>query len=385
MDGRMTEQPEVAMRRLQALAPLVVQHQAASDRDRRLSPEVVQAMVQADLFRLWSPRAYGGAEVSPRALIDIVEAASAIDGSFGWCVANACASGQMMAYLPPEVAGPWVANPDCQMAISTAALGIARRTEGGFRVTGRWPFASGILTARYVSGLCKIEGEGDPENPELIYCHFEVGEVQIIDTWHVIGLKGTGSNDFAVADHFVPAGRAHRFLGVVPVQQTWLYRFPIINLLVLSVGIVPLGIAKSAIEAFVATSERTRAGTTNPFRDREKIQDELGRAEALRRASKAFLVSALEDLDQTLDIGGQDLVEARANFRLALSHSAESCVRAVDMMVACAGAAAIFESSTLARCQRDIHAATKHIAVAPHYFSLAGRLRLGMDPALARF
>lgn len=385
MDGRLTDQTEDILQRIAALAPLVTAHQRDFDSDRRLSQPVVEAMVEADLFRLWAPRKFGGAEVSPRALVDIVEAASAIDASFGWCIANSCASGQFAGHLPEETVSRWVSDPDCQMAGSTAALGTARRTEGGYLVTGRWPFASGILSARYVNGLCKIEGEGDPANPELIFAHVPASEVSIIDTWHVTGLKGSGSNDFSVTDHFVPANQTHSFVGAVPVQPGRLYRFPIVSLLCLTVGIVPLGIAQAAIAAFVAQAERTRFGAGSPFRDRELIQDQIGRAEALRRASKALVVSALDDLDRALDIGGQDLTQARAHFRLALAHSAESCVAVVDRMVACAGAAAIFESSPLARCQRDIHAATQHVAVGPHLFALAGRIRLGMEPGLARF
>ncbi len=385
MDGKMMDRTSETLCRIQALAPLVAQHRPEFDVERRLSQPVVDAMVDADLFRLWTPAAFGGAEMSPRDFVEVVEAASALDGSFGWCLTNANASGQLAAYLPEPVARAWTSTPDCQMSGSTAALGTARRTKGGFIVTGRWPFASGIMTARRVNCLCKIEGEGDPANPVLIFCHFEVGEVTIVDTWHVSGLKGTGSNDFTVTEHFVPESHTHAFVGAEPGQPGQLYRFPIVSLLTLSVGIVPLGIAKSAVDAFIATADRTRAGTTNPLKDRETIQADLARAEAMRRAGKALILSALTDLEEALDIGGETLVRARAFFRVALAHSAETCVKAVDMLVACAGAAALFESSPLSRIQRDIHAATKHVAVAPHLFGVGGRIMLGLDPGAPRF
>jgi indole-3-acetate monooxygenase len=183
----------------------------------------------------------------------------------------------------------------------------------------------------------------------------------------------------------VPDDHCHGLDGAVPVQGGPLYRFPIPTLLTLSVAIVPLGIAKAAIAAFTALSEKTRAGTTNPFRDRELIQDSVGRAEALRRAAKALVLSALDELEDAFDLGGRPLIEARANFRLAITFSAESCLKAVEMMVNCAGAAAIFDSSPLSRQFRDIQAATKHVAVAPHLFALGGRIAMGMDPGLARF
>jgi alkylation response protein AidB-like acyl-CoA dehydrogenase len=370
---------------INSLAPLVIRHQHDFETERRLSQPVVDAMIDADLFRLWTPRTFGGQEVSPQAMVTIVEAASSIDASFGWCLTNAAASAQMAAYLPESVARTWVSTPDCQMTGSTAALGTARRVDGGFIVSGRWPFASGILTARYANCLCKIDGEGDPANPELIICHLERAEVYVLDTWYSIGLQGSGSNDMVITERFVPQAQCHHLTGDAPVQRGQLYRFPLVTLLTLSVAIVPLGIAKAAIAAFVAMSEKTRAGTTNPFRDREVIQDSLGRAEALRRASRALVLAALDELEQAVDIGGRPLVEARANFRLAIAHCAESCLKVVEMMVSCAGAAAIFESSPLSRHLRDVQVATKHIAVAPHLFALGGRIALGMEPGLARF
>ena len=385
MDGNRTDHTREILQRIQDLSPLVARHQTEFDAERRLAQPVVDAMIGADLFRLWVPRRFGGSEVSPRAMIDIVEAAAALDASFGWCLTNAAAAAQFTAYLPEEVAGVWVAQPDCQMSGSTAALGIARRTEGGFVVNGRWPFASGILSARRVSGLCKIDGEGDPASPELMFCHFDVRDVSIIDTWYVTGLKGSGSNDFSVSDHFVPLDHCHGFVGARPVEPGSLYRFPIVSLLCLSVAIVPLGIARAAIAAFVALADQTRAGNASAFKDRELIQSEVGRAEALQRSGKALVIAALEDLERALDIGGRPLIEARAFFRLALAHSAENCLKACEMMVACAGAAAIFDTSPLARCQRDLQAATKHIAVAPHLFALGGRITMGMEPGLARF
>jgi alkylation response protein AidB-like acyl-CoA dehydrogenase len=271
------------------------------------------------------------------------------------------------------------------MTGSTAALGSARRTKGGFVISGRWPFASGILTARKVNCLCKIEGEGDPANPHLVFCHLDASEISIIDTWYVTGLKGSGSNDFSVTERFVPDANTHGFIGAKPNQPGQLFRFPIVSLLGLSVGIVPLGIAKNAIAAFVAMADRTRAGTSNPLKDRETIQSDLARAEALRRAGKALIISAIADLEGALDIGDQPLIEARAFFRVALAHSAENCLKAVEMVAAAAGTASIFEASPIARCLRDIQAATKHIAVAPHLFAIGGRIMLGMDTGGARF
>ena len=385
MDGYHRELLPDLIGRIQALAFIVDRHRAEFDILRRLPEPVTDAMAAADLFRLWTPRALGGAEISPQDLLEVIEAAAALDGSFGWCLTNANTIGRMIAYLPPEVARDWVAGPDCQMAGSTAALGNARRVKGGFEVTGRWPFTSGIPSARRIIGLCQIEGEGEPANPALIFCHFAASQVQITETWFVSGLKGTGSNDFAVDRLFVPLEHTHGFVDATACHDGPLYRFPIVTMLTLSVSIVPLGIAKSAVDAFIALSGRTTAGTSLPMREREMIQTDLARAEALRRSGKALILSALQDLEDALVIGGPPLIAARAFFRVALAHSAEASLRAVEILAAAAGASAISENGRLERCLRDIQAAVKHVAMSPHNFTVGGQMMLGFDMTGKRF
>lgn len=385
MDGSHTELLPNLLGRIRALEPVVNQHRADFDNLRRLPEVVTDAMIAADLFRLWTPRSLGGAEISPQDLVEVIEAAAALDGSFGWCLTNANTVGRMVAYLPPEVAREWVAGPDCQMAVSTAALGTARRVEGGFEVTGRWPFNSGILSARRVIGLCQIEDEGEPANPALIFCHFAANQVHVSETWFVSGLKGTGSNDFAVDRLFVPEEHTHGFVDATACHDGPLYRFPIVSMLTLSVSIVPLGIARAAVDAFIALSGRTTAGTSLPMREREMIQTDLARAEALRRSGKALILSALQDLEDALAICGKRLLEARAFFRVALAHSAEASLRAVEILAAAAGASSISENGRLERCLRDIQAAVKHVAMSPHNFTVGGQMMLGLDMTGKRF
>lgn len=385
MDGSHTEFLPDLIDRIRSLAPIVDRHRPEFDSLRRLPEPLIEAMVAADLFRLWTPRVYGGGEISPQDLVEVIEVAASLDGSFGWCLTNANTMGRMIAYLPAEVARDWVAGPDCQMAGSTAAVGSARRVTGGFEVTGRWPFTSGIPSARRVIGLCKIEGEGEPENPTLIFCHFAANQVQITETWFVSGLKGTGSNDFAVDRLFVPFAHTHGFVDAIANHDGPLYRFPIVPMLTLSVSIVPLGIARAAVDAFIALSGRTTAGTSLPMRERETIQTDLARAEALRRSGKALILSALKDLEEALAIGGQSLMEARAFFRVALAHSAEASLHAVEILAAAAGASAISENGRLERCLRDIQAAVKHVAMSPHNFTVGGQMMLGLDMTGKRF
>ena len=385
MDAAYTSSLPHIMNRIQTLAAIVRSHRAEFETLRHLPKPFTDAMIEADLFRLWTPRVYGGAELPPREFVDVIEAAAALDGSFGWVLANANTMGRLVGYLAPDTARAWVSKPDCQFAGSTAAVGTARRTEQGYIVTGHWPYTSGLHTAKHLVGLCKVEEEGNAANPKLIFAHFAVEDVQQIETWTVSGLKGTGSNDFRVDDLLVPIENTHGFTDAVPLHDGDLYRFPIASMLPLSVAIVPLGIAKSAIQNFIELSSRTTAGTASPLKDRELIQTNLAKAEAMRRSGKALILSALQDLEENLMIGGSALTEARAFFRLALAHSAQTCLEAVQIIATCAGTASIFDDNALERCLRDIQAAVKHVATAPHNYTVAGQLMLGHDLTGKRF
>lgn len=385
MDGRPVDRLEEVLGAVRALGPLIEAHRAAFDRDRRLPEPVVAALVASDLFRLWAPRSVGGAGLSARDLVDVVEEAAALDASVGWVLTNGAIMSRMAGLLPPEVARAWFGDPDCLMACSTGAVGTARPVDGGYRVSGRWPFASGVQAARRVMGLARIEGAGDDPRDHLVGVYVPADAVRILDTWHVSGLRGTGSCDFVLEDVVVPRAHALRHLDPAPTQPGLLYRLPVASAFSLSVSLVPLGIARGALSDLVALAGRTRGGTSQPLREREMIQVEVARAEALRRAARALVIDALADLEAAVDRGGDDLVRARAFFRVALCHAAESCQRAVHIVAACAGTAALAEAGTLERRVRDIDAAVKHVAMGPHSLVTGGRVLLGLDPGTPRF
>lgn len=385
MDGGYVDRQGAILQAVRALAPLVAEHRAEFDRARRLPEPIVRALVASDLFRLWAPQAVGGAGLGARELVDIIEEASALDASVGWIMTNGAIMSRMGGFLTRAVAQEWFSDPDCFIACSTGAVGSAQPVEGGYRVSGRWPFASGVQSARRVMGLAKVAGAGEAPSDEMICVYVPTEAARILDNWHVSGLRGTGSCDWALEDVFVPREHAHSFLDAAPTQPGLLYRLPVVSAFTLSVSLVPLGIAQGALADFVALAGRTRGGTSQPLREREMIQVDVARAEALRRSAKALILEALADLETALDQGGEDLVRARAFFRVALSHAAESCQRAVHMMAACAGTAAISEGGTLERRVRDIDAAVKHVAMGPHSLVTGGRVLLGLEPGTTRF
>ncbi|WP_194460917.1 acyl-CoA dehydrogenase family protein [Bradyrhizobium sp. CCBAU 53421] len=367
---------------VQALAPLIAAQRNEFDSGRRLPDAVFAALADAGLFRLWLPQALGGPELSPVAFMRVVEAASALDGSVGWLVGNGAGMSRIGGYLDEAVARDWYADLRAFVASATGAVGTATAVAGGYRLSGRWPFGSGAHHATRFMVLASVRPD-DPASP-LLCCYLGRADVTVLDNWHVSGLRGTGSCDFEARDVFVPAAHAHPFLGLQPTQPGLLYRMPPSSVFAWSICGVPLGIASGAITSFTELA-KGRSGKRAALRDREIVQATVGRTRAMLRAARALLIDAMTELMAATDTGGQRLVEARADIRIANAHAAETATSITDMLATSAGAVAIFDTCALERAVGDVRAAAKHIAMSPNNYITAGRLTLGLDPGTTRF
>ena len=200
-----------------ALAPQIQASAEEMERSRRLPAPLVEAMAQAGLFRLWIPRTLGGEETDPITLVRVVEETSKEDGAAGWCMAIGGEYGVFGGYLPAEAAREIYGNdPHVRTAGAFRPFGNAMVVDGGYRVTGQWPLGSGCQHSAWIVGGCRIlDGDQPRLKPDgapisrLLF--FRVAECEILDTWHSIGLRGTGSHDYAVADVFVPASHSLSF------------------------------------------------------------------------------------------------------------------------------------------------------------------------------
>jgi alkylation response protein AidB-like acyl-CoA dehydrogenase len=366
------------------LAPLVAAEREAMDRERRLTRPMFLAIAEAGLLRLWLPRALGGWELSPPDFMAVVEAAAALDGSIGWVVGNGGGMSRAGGHLPVDIARHWFARPDALVVATNGAIGEAVPVDGGYRISGRWPFASGIHHASLVAPACRVK-DGSGQGPILL-CYLPAEHAEIIDNWRVSGLRASGSCDYILSNVFVPTEHTHDMLQPPATQPGIPYRWPAISAFATTVGVVPLGIARAALDAFAGgLAARPRAGTTVALRDRELIQSEVGRAEVLHAAARALLISAMNELTAAIDAGGERLVRARAMYRSACTHAAETSIQVAERVSAAAGAASIWEDHPLERQVRDIQAAAKHIAMSPNNHVVSGRICLGLDPGTARF
>ena len=221
------------------------------EQSRRLPASLVESMAQAGLFRLWIPRALGGEEIDPLTFVRVIEEISKVDGAAGWCLAICGGNNVFGGYLPADAAREiYGSDPNVRTAGVFRPAGEARIVDGGYRVTGQWPLASGCLHSNWIVGGCRILDGDQPRlspdgAPTTRILFFPAKECEILDTWHSIGLRGTGSHDFAVADVFVPATHSLSFRES-PVEPGPLYAVPTIAMFSAGLAAVPLGIARHA-------------------------------------------------------------------------------------------------------------------------------------------
>ncbi|HET6472333.1 MAG TPA: acyl-CoA dehydrogenase family protein [Pseudomonadales bacterium] len=366
------------------LAPTFAARAADIEHARRIPADVSQAMAAAGFYRLFVPTAYGGHEVSPSEASRVFETLARADASCGWVAFIGATSGSVLARLPAEFAAELYRDPSTLITGVFAPNGRAQIVDGGFRVNGRWQWGSGSQNAQWVLGGCLFErdgellrsGSGVPRNHMLL---FAPEQIHFHDTWHVTGLRGSGSLDFEVRDAFVPEARAVGY-AIQENPSRPLYQFPQFALLALGIGAVALGIARGAIDDLVALAgSKVRAGGTASLASRVHAQIDVATAEATLRSARAFYYEAIDAAWTDATRGQPMSVERRRDMRLATTHSVQASVRVVDAMYTLAGGSSVYESSTLQRRFRDVHVATQHIMVAPTTLETVGRLMLGIE------
>jgi indole-3-acetate monooxygenase len=366
------------------LAPIIREHADSIDRERCLPKPVVSGLVESGVFRLLVPRSLGGGEMEPMMACQVFEEVAIQDGAVGWCAMIGACNGHFGGLLPTAGAREVYADRSVVLAGTFRPTGVAVAVDGGYRVEGRWPFASGIMHSSWLLAGCRIL---DGESPRLTSSGAPVvklmflprAEASVIDTWHTGGLRGTGSHDFEVKDVFVPANRSLWFTDP-PVQGGPLYRFPAITLFAPLIASVSLGIARHALEAF-----KELAGIKKPTLSQELLraspvaQSQLGQAEGLLRAGRAFVYESLADSWEVVCRGDSLSWERRCLLWLSATQAATQALQAVDIVYRAGGASSVYVSTRLERCLRDIRTASQHLQVMPTNYEVAGRFFLGAD------
>jgi alkylation response protein AidB-like acyl-CoA dehydrogenase len=366
-------------------APLIREASAASERERRLSASVVAAFHEAKLFRMMIPRDVDGLQVDPMTSTEVVETIAAADGAAGWNLMIGMAYGLWAARLPLDVARTIYGAPDAVVAGALRPVGRLQSVDGGFRANGRWTFASGISHSNWwLGGGVVYEGDGpkktDAGEIETRLVFFPAEDGELIDTWETGGMRGTGSHDYAVNDIFVPAERAIPTHGPSRIADP-LYRLPQMVLLDSAMAAVPLGIARTAIDTFIELAGGKKShGFASAPANRPTIQADVGRAEAVLRAARAWLYDSIEEAWDHVQAGQEFDAHRNALLRLARANAVTASLQAVDLMYAAAAGTAVYSKSPLDRCFRDVHVASQHVALHASNYEICGRVMLGLPP-----
>jgi len=291
-------------------------------------------------------------------------------------------------WLPADVGRALCGQPpDLRLAGSLRPQGQAYPVEGGYRVRGHWNFASGITHANWLHCSCVVMDGTTPRQtaagtPETRALWVPAEAATIEDTWSVVGMCGTGSQDFIVDDVFVPT--VHTFsLGAPPQESGPLYHPRLLLVTVWASTVAnALGIARGAIESFIELATCT-SSTVSPIllRDRPFVQTRVAEAEAILSAARAYVVEAVGTAWEAVCAGVPDLNRAIAQARLASTHGMHEAVRAVDLVFHAAGTNAIYRTHPLERYFRDIHVAVQHNAAFPAHIESAGKVLLGLRPS----
>lgn len=370
-----------------ALAPRIRALAEQIDRDRELPPDLVRAIADAGLFRMGMPAAWGGYGADALTVLRTVEEVARADGSTGWCVAMGVNTFRQSAEFRDDVRGAiFYSDPVGVGAGSTAVRGRAVAVQGGYRVTGRWFFASGCMHASSLLGGCHVY-DGDTRRmrssdmaEELIVYVWPKSAGQIVDTWRTSGMRGTGSHDIVVTDVFVP--EEHTF----PKQEQrarvsgLVNKLPSFDLSGCNFACVGLGVARAAIDELIELAAvKTPRASTDLLRARPLAQAHVAEAEATLRSARAFLFEAVDDMQRSVAAGEGVTPGQRAVVRLAMTHAAASASRAVNLVRVAAGTTPIFTTSPLERLVRDAQVVETHVQLQAVNYEIVGRSLFGLE------
>lgn len=376
------------------LSPRIGAARDEMDALRRIPDGLAAEVAESGAYRLFLPASMGGPQVDPITAFEVVEELSRAEGSVGWCALLSNGGALFTGHFTPETGRDMFGwPPDFRCAGSFRPEGVAQPAAGGYRVSGRWDYASGIGNANWLFVNCRLTdgagaapaaanaGTGPAADAATVMAFLPIEDAAVEDTWQVVGLCGTGSNDFVVDEVFVPGERTFRLYA--PAREPgFLYhpRTMLVSIWTL-VAAVALGIARGAMDAFVELA--MEAGTTlstTPLRQRPAAQAKVGEAEAIISGARAYVTDAVgrawQSFDEAMPMPSPELAQAR----LAITHSIHQAARAVDLLFHAAGTNAIHRRNGLERRFRDAHVVMQHGAGLPANYESGGQALMGLAP-----
>ena len=373
------------------LAPKIRASADEIDAARELPKPLFAAIADAGLFHMGVPRAIGGLEVELPTYVQVIEEIGKADASTGWAVNQGAIFATYSARMAQDVARAiWIDTPRSVVSNTPAPSAQAVVVPGGYRVTGRQGFSTGCRHASWVAPHAQIIENGEVRQrdgkPETRFLLVPAAQVELLDTWHVRGMRGTGTNHFVVNDVFVPEERTVLTAGGPLLADGPLYRIPRTLEFGSGDSAVALGMARSCMDAFYEL-----AGSKSPrnmqglLRDQVMTQFSVGQAEATLRSGRAFLMESVGRVWDEVKSSGEASIERRVNLRLAITHGIRLAAQIIESIYSLSGATAAFEGNLIQRHFQDIHVITQHLQSRLAHYELIGKYWLGLPVEEARF
>jgi 3-hydroxy-9,10-secoandrosta-1,3,5(10)-triene-9,17-dione monooxygenase len=364
---------EDVLDRAKALVPMLKEHAADNDRERRVAADVIEALKSAGVFRVAAPRRHGGLEAGIRSMLDVSSTIAEGDGGAAWVTALSNVNAWTTCLYPDRTVDEIYANgPDVVLSGVLSPNGTAVPVEGGYRVNGTWPYSSASLHADGASvGVFAVDENGDETDQAMVV--LKSSDYEVKDTWYVAGMRASGSNTIVVEDLFVPE---HRFVSMLPVltgsnieahPESATYRAAVAPVLVMVLIGPQLGLARAALDLAVTKASTKSLAYTNVEHLADSVPFQMMIAEAAAAIDTAHLHAyrAADDIEAYAEQGVYPDVLARARVRSDAAVALKSVNRALDTLLDACGAGSFAEVNPLQRIWRDSNVGARHAVVLP--------------------
>jgi alkylation response protein AidB-like acyl-CoA dehydrogenase len=369
------------------LGAAIVAAADAIEATRRIPEPLLARLHASRLLRMLLPRSAGGDQTEPGTYVLAVEEIARHDASVAWNVFVANSSALIAAFLDQAVARTIFADPSTIVAWGPPNATRATAVAGGYRVGGTWDFASGCRNANWMGAHCHVvEADGSLRlnhlgRPAIRTLLFPAEHATLIDTWNSIGLRGTASDSYSVADLFVPeAYSTTREDPSLRRERGPLYAFTMQGLYAVGVASVALGVARAMLDEFIGLALRKTPRALGRLADNAVVQADVARAEARLGAARAYLLDTLASIYALADDVDPIDIADRARVRLACTNAIHGAIEVADFTYKGAGVDAIFPGSPFERRFRDIHTLSQQIQSRSAHFEAVGQVLLGMPP-----
>jgi len=373
--------------RARAVLPVLDAAAGRIEQERELPADVLTALHEAALFRLTLPRPLGGAELDIARISAVMETVASADASTAWCLGQAAGCAMSAAFMAAPAAAQVFGPDDAVLAWGAGAVGEARAVPGGYRVTGRWPFASGSRHATWLGGHCKVvEADGTPRRGAdgrraLRTALFPRAAAEITDDWQVMGLRGTGSDSYAVEALFVEdALTLDRETASECRHAAPLYLFPTTSVYAAAFAGVALGVARALLDSLRALAgHKTPRGAPGALRDSATFHTRLAEAEAKLGAARAYVQQVLQETWREVVDAETITLEQRIAIRLATTHAIQQATAVSESAYRMAGSSAIFDDGAFERRFRDAYAVSQQVQGRATNYETVGRHLMSLE------